>query len=154
MIYLFILFLALEWSSSFLLVYFFRFKEEYKEYHEQLFERANVPRPEDWKLSRLKNHKRYKIFLWLTPMTVILVLGYGYFTQNDVIDSSILIALTFIVPLVIALFGAIIGKNVCQKAVRKECEKFGISCITIWQPLCKKSSSNTWRFLLFVCVYN
>ena len=130
MIYLFILFLALEWSFSFLLVYFFRFKEEYKEYHEQLFERANLSRPSEWKLSRLKNHKRYKAFLWLTPMTVILVLGYGYFILGD-IDSTVLIALTFIVPLIIALFGAIIGKYACQRAVRKECEKFGISCIII-----------------------
>ena len=128
MVYVFVVFVIMEWIFSFLAAFSFEFRTEYKKYHSRLFERGNMFRPSKWGISRQRNKKRYEAFKWATILMLLFSLAYGCILD----DALLLFALTIIVPLVITIpLGMFFGKRSCAVSVRKECKKFNIQCIEV-----------------------
>ena len=127
--YLFVSILILEWVFMFFVAFFFRFKENYKDYYQKLFEQKRIVRPYGWDISRLRNHRRYEIFKWLTFAALILSLGYGTSALDDLF---LLVILTLAIPLIIIMpLGTTVGRLSCKNAVKRECEKFSIPFVGI-----------------------
>jgi len=114
----------LEWIAAFVVSATFKFKEEYKKYHDRIFESNNVTRPLNWGISRQKNHDRFVVFRCLAVILLLLAVAFGSCIDNLVV----LFVLTFAIPILLPLpLGASFGKYLCRRAVKKECKKFGIN---------------------------
>lgn len=123
MITIFIISVTLMWLFGFLARVSYCFKEQYKRFYTELFEKQERVRPHKWRLSRQKNHDIFSIFRFFTFMFAGVALLFGAISYGDIMA---LIAI-FTLPLLIVLpLGEAIGIYACNVSVKKECKKFKI----------------------------
>lgn len=125
--------LALIAISSFVCGYLFSFKERYKKWYPKLF---HEEKPLHWNLSRKKNHDRYKLSRKVQLAVIILFLITSMLCLKDITIGLwlflIILAVSAIAP---EILGDYCGKYGCDRRVRQECTKHGMSVPELWKNL-------------------
>ena len=119
---LFIVILIIGWVFTFLAAGRYQFKEDYKILIEKSVETyAGAWPPAGWKLSRYKNHIWYNIHKTIAIITTILATAFGSASKDDLL---VVLFVTVMFPVCVLIpLGLVIGKKMCRRAVRKQCEE-------------------------------
>lgn len=138
--------LSLDCICAFAIGFRRKFKLRNKKYYNALFKDCEKPYNWSHKLSRTRNHdcfNRVKILFGLLILTSIICV----LCNLQTILKNYEIAL-FIFPLLIIciIIGEFFGAIRCDRLTKKECIKFGF----VFPNLSKESSSNPWRFFIFL----
>ena len=122
---LFIL-LALIALSSYACGHLFSFKERYKEWYEKLFKEDG--KPSSWRFSRQTNHNRYTLSQRAQRCLAIVFVTVSLLSLEDITISLGAYIIIFTMAVAVPeILGSYCGKPVCDKAVRRECERCKIS---------------------------
>lgn len=118
---LFIVFLIIGWVFTFMAAGRYQFKEDYKIYIEKSVDTYDGAwPPTGWRLSRYKNHIWYNIYKIIAIIAVVLATAFGSASR----DLSIVLLVSVVFPICVLIpLGLLIGKKMCSRAVKKQCEE-------------------------------
>ena len=142
-IFVFSALLLLGWVFAFMTGVRYTFRKEYRKYRKNLFESGKNKRPHDWGISRPGNRSLFWLFFSLTIAFLLIATVCGI----SIHDIEILLMLTVAIPCAAFLpIGLLLGKDICRRSVKRQCELFGIQFEENEDLLQKKSSGISWRF--------
>ena len=107
--------------------YYYSFKERYKKWYRKLFIDTSNSKPIQWGLSRMKNHNRYRLTIWVLSASILAFFIFVAFHIEELPSLWALIAslsCTTILSIIAYYIGKSTGEKACDNQVKKECKKF------------------------------
>ena len=107
-------------------------RKEYRKWRLKLFKERE--KPSNWALSRGINYKRYIKSRKTMCVTSSIFVVISILCVENISAHLMSYTIPFLVAIALScVIGLILGRNVCDKEVLKECNKCGIDRISLWK---------------------